>query len=643
MSLPSPPFLRPFGGGSAFASAGYVTSPPLPIKLVQYTNSPADDRSLAWEKSFVVFTTDRGGGWDLWEMWWNKWQAGPRRATPADERDPAVLIRRSNYELLAYSSNAQGSYDIWVDDPYPPHPVTNLPGDERWPSWTPDGWIIFSANLAGNWDLWAVQSDGEKLTQLTNTPWDERWPDVSPDGEWIAFSSNYYGSDDLWLMKRDGSVLKRLTSLPGREIEPDWSPDGSRIAFASDLSGEWDIWLVDPEGTLLTPVTQDPAEDHDPSWSPDGKIIAFDSNRSGNWDIWKAELLPLEAKERIAFTRGAGRGQEIYLIDPDGKNEFRLTHNDVWDGEPSWAPSGKRLAFVRAIPERKVIYGEGYGYLGRDEVWVVNADGSGPRLVLNNSLLRRSGCCDWTLEYLQNLYWAPDESALFFEGWAAVTSDAIWAVNIDGSNPRVLTGGNDLQLTHNGRLGLWRHLYFRGYGSDEAFLVDRYGNDLAHFAELHDSAPYIFAPDGKRLLFVINSGEREEEGWKAGLYLYDIETGRVTRLISDLDRLELNSHRGLFEWLEIVWAPDSRRFLYVSDRDGDAEIYLFDTVTCEERKLTDNDADDYSPSWSPDGQRIAFVSERDGNPEIYVIDADGSGQLRLTDDPAPDLDPQWGP
>ena len=36
------------------------------------------------------------------------------------------------------------------------------------------------------------------------------------------------------------------------------------------------------------------------------------------------------------------------------------------------------------------------------------------------------------------------------------------------------------------------------------------------------------------------------------------------------------------------------------------------------------------PGWSPDGQKIAFMSERDGNAEIYVMHADGSQQRNLT-------------
>ena len=53
-----------------------------------------------------------------------------------------------------------------------------------------------------------------------------------------------------------------------------------------------------------------------------------------------------------------------------------------------------------------------------------------------------------------------------------------------------------------------------------------------------------------------------------------------------------------------------------------------------------------TPSPTPSGGgtgRIAFVSDRDGNDEIYVMNADGSGQTRLTNNPAADGCPAWQP
>ena len=62
-----------------------------------------------------------------------------------------------------------------------------------------------------------------------------------------------------------------------------------------------------------------------------------------------------------------------------------------------------------------------------------------------------------------------------------------------------------------------------------------------------------------------------------------------------------------------------------------------------QRRLTRNPAGDSAPVWSPDGRRIAFVSERDGNPEIYVMNTDGSGQRKLTRSPADEDWFAWSP
>ena len=41
--------------------------------------------------------------------------------------------------------------------------------------------------------------------------------------------------------------------------------------------------------------------------------------------------------------------------------------------------------------------------------------------------------------------------------------------------------------------------------------------------------------------------------------------------------------------------------------------------------------------------QLAFVSERDGNRQIYVMDADGGKQRNLTNNPSSDRDPSWSP
>src|SRR5262249_38609815 len=73
------------------------------------------------------------------------------------------------------------------------------------------------------------------------------------------------------------------------------------------------------------------------------------------------------------------------------------------------------------------------------------------------------------------------------------------------------------------------------------------------------------------------------------------------------------------------------------------DVFVTDLASGQSRRLTDHPALDYNAAFSPDGNRIAFVSERDGNLEIYCVQADGTGLKRLTTEFALDDHPAWSP
>jgi hypothetical protein len=92
-----------------------------------------------------------------------------------------------------------------------------------------------------------------------------------------------------------------------------------------------------------------------------------------------------------------------------------------------------------------------------------------------------------------------------------------------------------------------------------------------------------------------------------------------------------------------AWTADGERLAFMSERDGNPEIYVMNRDGTGQTRLTVNPSGDADPTWSPDGSRIAFTSTRDGNAEIYVMNPDGTGQSRLTVDPAIDQQADWSP
>ena len=141
-----------------------------------------------------------------------------------------------------------------------------------------------------------------------------------------------------------------------------------------------------------------------------------------------------------------------------------------------------------------------------------------------------------------------------------------------------------------------------------------------------DNWSLAWSPDGRRIAFV-----SDRDG--------NLEIYAASADGSDLTRL---THNDMVD-REPALSPDGGRVAFVSDRDGNLEIYAVNADGSEMARLTNNDADDWQPVWSPDGRRIAFVSERDGNLEIYAVNVDGSDLTRLSNNPSGDWSPAWSP
>ena len=91
------------------------------------------------------------------------------------------------------------------------------------------------------------------------------------------------------------------------------------------------------------------------------------------------------------------------------------------------------------------------------------------------------------------------------------------------------------------------------------------------------------------------------------------------------------------------FSPDGSKIAYMSNADGDFDIYILYLNTSEQKieKLTDAPGQDGMPVWSPDGSEIAFRSMRDGHSQIYVMDENGNNQRNISNNKNNDEHPFW--
>lgn len=136
-----------------------------------------------------------------------------------------------------------------------------------------------------------------------------------------------------------------------------------------------------------------------------------------------------------------------------------------------------------------------------------------------------------------------------------------------------------------------------------------------------------WAPDGRRL--VITS-------YRDGapmLYTLDAATKALRALVPGRGELQTGG----------AFSPDGKRIAFTMSEGGVSNIYVVNADGSGLKNLTESRHVESSPAWSPDGKRIAFVSKRSGDPQLFVMNADGSGVERLTFQGKYNQTPDWSP
>jgi len=224
--------------------------------------------------------------------------SGERRITHGTKDEYHATLSPDGKRLL-FVSEVNGSRDIWVADADGQNavPLTDDPGTEDQPAWSPDSHqIVYTAfpKEGGSFDLWLMYADGSGRRRLTTTPANEIFPAWHPNGDAVAYVTDAGGNFDIYMITvRDGRTTPLVVS-PDHEVRPAWSPDGTKLAFARwparGRSGDATLWVANADGTAPIELTAAPAPALHPAWSPDGRELAFQHRGDAGWEIWTVDL-----------------------------------------------------------------------------------------------------------------------------------------------------------------------------------------------------------------------------------------------------------------------------------------------------------------------------------------------------------------
>ena len=319
--------------------------------------------------------------------------------------------------------------------------------------------------------------------------------------------------------------------------------------------------------------------------SPDGKTVAY-----------------TVTKYSVADNKG---NADIYLMPVAGGTPKRLTDTPGSENTLNWRPDGK-LTFIS-------------GESGTDQLYVINADGSG-----------KTKLSEFPEQGLSNLKYAPKGNFILYSQDVKSSPTTLdMFPDLPKAEAKIM---DDLNYRH---WNVWddhlaSHVFFQPIGADGK--PTGYGKDVMEGEKFDSplmpdggSEQLAFSPDGYSVAYTSRklTGKAEAESTNSDIYLYDIRSGKTVNLSEGLGGYDT----------EPAFSPDGKQVAWLSmatagfesDRNG---IMVYDFATKKREEITKGSKlSAANVRWSADGKTIYFLSVVTGTEQLFSIPSKG-GKIR---------------
>jgi tricorn protease len=476
-------------------------------------------------------------------------------------------------------------------------------------------------------DIWTVDKAGGTAIQLTNSPGEESWPKFSPDGKSIAYTASYAGNQDVYKINTNGGMPLRITyqSLPDRMV--DWHPDGTHLLFASrresGIGRTSQFFKVSENGGFPEKLKVPYGELA--SFSPDGNKLAYVTKMTENFpfkryrggltsDIIVFDLINNTAEnisnDHAIDGKPAWVGDQIYFIsDRDENMRLNIWVYNTVDGKM------RQLSFFEDFDITYMAAGkEELVYEAGGQLYLMDLSTEKSSLVDVNIISDLSGEMVRTINVggrIRNMTAAPEGKRIIFEARGELFNVPLkegYVVNMTQSSSDF---DREPSWSPDGKyIAYWSDKS----GENEIYLSD-IKNDGEHKKLTNRNKGYGYSlqwsPDSKYIVFIDETND---------ISIINIDSGET--IVAG--NTYWNVGHGARHDYGIAWSSDSKWITFHKGLDNAHNAIILYNI--DERKtyqVTSGFYDDRSPVFSADNKYLFYLTNRNLSP-IYSDMGDGT-------------------